>query len=228
MARPTRRRRTKKRRRKRNVDPGHPEYHRRNLVLDQDTVAEVMTWHGGQGTSLYSLGSLGSSDYVSPSMIDAAIDELEGVENKGLDKQQRKSLDDLIAELDAYARYSEEHTTKEAGLGDVDSGYADWLMEEAAVANPDKRYEPYTDKLNPKWVQSKQGLMLDELYLAKKYAKARADYHNEQQSIHKHWHQEMWLIDVAGKRSPKQMSVVMTFHPSSSRERRLANRLSNP
>ena len=39
MSRPSRRRKAKGRRRKRNVSPGHPEYHRRNLVLDKGTVA---------------------------------------------------------------------------------------------------------------------------------------------------------------------------------------------
>ena len=223
MARPTRRRKTKGRRR-RNVGPGHPEYHRRNLVVDEDTRAEVMTWQRGEGSELYSLGI---STYVSPSMIDAGIAELEGME-KGLSKKKFKELDDLIAELDAYARYSEEHTTKEAGLGDVDSGYADWLMEEKAVANPRKRSEPYTDKLNLKWVESKQGLMLDELYLAKKYAQARADFHKKPQAIYKHWDKEMWSIDDASKRAGEQTSFVMTVSPSSSKERRLANRLANP
>jgi hypothetical protein len=119
--------------RRTNIGPDDPEYHRRNLVLDADTAADVMMWHEGQGTALYSLGSLGATDYVSPAMIDAAASELERIERSVRGKKERKEIGDLIAELDACARYSEEHTTKEAGLGDIDAGYSTWLVEDDQI-----------------------------------------------------------------------------------------------
>ncbi len=118
--------------------PGDKNYHRRNLIVDRDLVLRAMDWHGGQGSMVYSFASTGLEDYVSPSMIDAAVAELEAdlVSNKKAPKDRRlnrkevRELKDLIGELDAVARFSSEHTTKEAGVGDVDSGYATWLMEE--------------------------------------------------------------------------------------------------
>lgn len=114
--------------RKKNVDRGHKDYHRRNVILDSEIIEELSAWSGSQSSATYSLLSLGMNDYVSPSMIDAAVDELEGINKKGMSKADRKSLDTLIGELDARARFSSEFTTKEAGIGDVDSGYAEWLM----------------------------------------------------------------------------------------------------
>ncbi len=135
---PGRRRKTR-RRRKKNVDDDHPEYHRRNLILDQELALEAMNWHGGQGSYVYSLASTAMNDYVSPSMIDAAVNELERDLSKIKKKSDRKELENLIGELDMRARGSEEFTTKEYGVGDVDSGYATWLMEDDTVANPSKK-----------------------------------------------------------------------------------------
>lgn len=124
-----------------NVDSNHPDYHRRNLILPKEVLDDLVQWHGSQGSALYSLASMAQSEYVSPSMIDAAVADLEHIEARTRDKRQRKEFDALIGDLDAFARYSDEHTTKEAGLGDVDSGYATWLMEES-VANPRRTRQP--------------------------------------------------------------------------------------
>lgn len=112
-----------------NIEPGDPEYHRRNIILPEGLAESVLSWHGGQNSYTYSLGSVGMEDYVSASMIDAAVDELEMDSRKMPVGDDRRDLENLIGELDAVARFASEHTAEEAGLGDVDSGYADWLMD---------------------------------------------------------------------------------------------------
>jgi hypothetical protein len=151
---PTGRTRTK------NAHEGDPDYHRRNVILpygeraDQSLALRVLDWHGGQNSMLYSLGSTGMSDYVSPSMIDAGVDELESIAHKQkttkkghrLSKNDMRELKDLIGELDAVARFSSEFTTEEAGLGDVDSGYATWLMEDVEENPRHRQTNAYTAK----------------------------------------------------------------------------------
>ena len=106
------------------------EFHRRNLILPEELCTRVSHWHGGQSTMTYSLCSTGQSDYVSASMAEAAADELERPGKFPLSTELQADCDDLVGELRAFAAFASEHTTKEAGVGDVDSGYATWLMED--------------------------------------------------------------------------------------------------
>lgn len=106
-------------------------FHRRNLLLPAELCERVDSWHGGQSSRCYSLSSTGSCDYVSASMVDAAADELEGPAGPHDTAELKADREDLVGELRAFTAYASEHTTEEAGLGDVDSGYATWLMEDA-------------------------------------------------------------------------------------------------
>jgi hypothetical protein len=112
------------------AEPGDRDYHRRNLIVDRDLALRAMEWHGGQGSSVYSFASTAMNDYVSPSMIDDAVSELESKNRKRHTKKSLKKLDQLIGDLDAVARYSDEYTTLAVLGEDEDSGYADWLREE--------------------------------------------------------------------------------------------------
>jgi len=115
------------------ADPGDPDYHLRNLILPEDYAERVLEWHGGQGSYAYSLGSTGMSNFVSASMIDAAVGELERDQGGSwMTKEQEEELEKLIGDLDMVARFSSEFTAEEAN-----SRYATWLMEEGeVVSNP--------------------------------------------------------------------------------------------
>ncbi len=108
--------------------PTDIEYHRRNLMLPEHLAILVLDWHGGMGTALYSLGSTAIDNYVSPSMIDAGVDELkydvEGVSST----ESREELSDLISELEEVTSYGSGYRVRELGLGDIDSGWATWFM----------------------------------------------------------------------------------------------------
>ena len=104
-------------------------YHRRNLIFPVDLCTRVSHWHGGQSTMAYSLCSTGQSDYVSASMADAAADELDRPGKFPLSAELQADCDDLVGELRAFVDSASEHTTEAAGLEDVDSGYATWLVE---------------------------------------------------------------------------------------------------
>lgn len=111
-----------------NAQDGDADYHRRNVILDEDLALKAMDWHGGQGSMVYSLASTAYAGHlVSPSMIDAAIVELEqdrrGEHDKG-DRKLAEDLANLIGELDDVARFSDEHLYE-----GEDDGYATWLME---------------------------------------------------------------------------------------------------
>lgn len=95
---------------------------RRNIILDEDLVNDLFQWHGGQDSSVYSLASTGLHDYVSVSMIERAIRELESFKStiKGKD---RKHLSNTIGGLYVVAESPNEYTAKAYGLGDKDSGY---------------------------------------------------------------------------------------------------------
>lgn len=121
--------------RTKNVSEDHPEYHRRNVILPHEVRETLQGWTGGQSSMTYSLMSTGMNDYVSPSMIDAAVSELEYDLGKLKAKKDRESkklakeLEELIGELDGIARFSDEFSTLEYTGEDKDSGYATWLME---------------------------------------------------------------------------------------------------
>lgn len=114
-----------------------PEYHLRNVILGEDLVEQLFAWHGGQNTYVYSLASVGMSNLVSPSMIDAAADELMRPGKYPLKAKYRREKDELIATLQDLADYPDEHTAEEAGLSTSDSGYATWLMGRG-VLNPSR------------------------------------------------------------------------------------------
>lgn len=144
---------TKKTKRKKNAQPNTREWYRRNLIVDRDVALRVLEWHGGQGTALYSFGSTAVNDYVSPSMAARAYSELEFVANKVKKKKERAELESLLGDLQNYTIFSSENTTKDAGLGDVDSGYDTYGMkldeiDPAALgitrtSNPDRQREQY-------------------------------------------------------------------------------------
>lgn len=146
--------------RRRNAEEGAADYHRRNVILDKDLALKAMEWHGGQGSMIYSLASTAyAGHFVSPSMIDAAVNELES--SKGDTPDLQRELEELIGELDARARFSSESTTKEYGLGDVDDGYATWLIERESNPAPGELSGPLRlkEKRDGLWVVG-QGLVV--------------------------------------------------------------------
>lgn len=72
------------------------------------------------------------------------------------------------------------------------------------ILNPAKsrRRTRDRDELVREWVETKQGVGVDELWLAKKYAQARANHHGKAQAIYKDQAMEMWYVDDAKKRAP--------------------------
>jgi len=123
-------------------DPRRParetrkDYHLRNVVLEPELVERIFQWHGGQSTMTYSLASTGMSDFVSPSMCDAAADELMRPGKFPSSPEDQADCDDLIATLQDLADYPDENTAEYMGCSTTDSGYATWLMpdEEPAPA----------------------------------------------------------------------------------------------
>lgn len=113
-----------------NMDPSDPDYHLRNLSIDPKLALRALDWHGGQSSMLYSLGSTAYAGHlVSPSMIDAAVGELEQArswKHVQADPALVAELDSLIAELDAISRSPEEYVVED------DQGHATWLMSNPA------------------------------------------------------------------------------------------------
>jgi len=125
--------------RRSNAQPGERAYYRRNLILPPEVIEPLYSWHGGQYTGVYSLASTGDHDYVSQSMIDRAISELEADRRKVKSKKDKKDLGNLIGDLDMVSSSPSEFSTKEAGLGDEDSGYDEYGMRLDEVENPRAR-----------------------------------------------------------------------------------------
>lgn len=120
------------------IEPGTLAWYRRNLLLPleagDDSSVKVLdtlySWHGGQGSAVYSLASTGSSDYVSASMIDRALTELRQDlrKAKGISAKDKKDLKTVIEELSGVLGFPDEHTIKEATGEDTDSGYDEYGM----------------------------------------------------------------------------------------------------
>lgn len=86
-----------------------------------------------------------------------------------------------------------------------------------------KRSTNERDELVQKWVESKQGVIVDEQWLAKRYAQARADYHKKPQNIWKHWYRESWVVEDAGRKSrPEEHTFLMGVSPSTAKRLRNA------
>ena len=84
-----------------------------------------MVHHSGQTSALYSLGStVVAGDYVSLSMVQAGIDELNRISPDSLDDSDCKELEDIIEELTTIADNPDEHSTLCLTGEDKDSGYA--------------------------------------------------------------------------------------------------------
>ena len=81
----------------------------RDLILPTELCTRVSEWHGGMFTACYSLCSTGLSDYVSPAMVDAAADELEGLAGQYDTPELRADREDLAGELRTMLAYPEEH-----------------------------------------------------------------------------------------------------------------------
>lgn len=81
----------------------------RDLVLPSDLCRRVSEWHGGQGSDCYSLCSTGLSDYVSPAMVEAAADELEGPAGPYDTPEMRAERAALADDLRMVTAYPEEH-----------------------------------------------------------------------------------------------------------------------
>jgi hypothetical protein len=118
----------KTRRRRRNPQDA---YHRRNLILPEELVSDLDSWHGGQSSATYSLASTGRNHYVSQAMIESAADELSrikrsrtGVRSYRYSASEWKNLQDTIEYLHVILRSPREFSTKEHGLGDEDAGYS--------------------------------------------------------------------------------------------------------
>jgi hypothetical protein len=63
-------------------------------------------------------------------MIDAAVDELAGIDDVEAEK--------VVEELMVVAHFPDEHSAEEAGLEVTEQGYATWLMDD----NPFFQYIP--------------------------------------------------------------------------------------
>ena len=81
----------------------------RDLVLPTDLCTRVSEWHSGQWSATYSLCSTGACDYVSPTMIEAAADELEGSAGQYDTPELRADREDLAGELRLVLAYPEEY-----------------------------------------------------------------------------------------------------------------------
>lgn len=78
---------------------------------------------------MYILGSNArAGELVSPSMLDAAADELEQPGKFPLPPEDQADCDDLIATFRDLADYPDENTAEYMGCSTHDSGYATWLM----------------------------------------------------------------------------------------------------
>ena len=115
--------------------PAEELWRRREVILPnesdseselEDSVIEALySWHGGQGSAVYSLASTGHESLVSRSMIDAALPELESAVHsaKGKDKKQLKAL---IGELQAIRSFASEFSAGEAGMDIEEYEYDTW------------------------------------------------------------------------------------------------------
>lgn len=131
-------RRVPKRSRKRNAQPGTREWYFRNVMVEPEDAERALQWHGGQGSALYSFGSTAMSNYVSPSMAQRAIDELDstkssikkkakkGEYSKSEARKDVKDLDSLMGELEKYTIFSDEF---ESGEDDQNDGFDTYSME---------------------------------------------------------------------------------------------------
>lgn len=93
--------------------------------LEQGVVDELFSWHGGQGSSVYSLASTGLNNLVSRSMIDAALPEL----NRSLRSakgKEKKQLEALISELQMIRSHGQEFSAREAGMDIDEYEYDTW------------------------------------------------------------------------------------------------------
>jgi hypothetical protein len=121
---------------RRTAREARKDYHLRNVVLDEELVERIFQWHGGQNTMTYSLASTGLNDFVSPSMCDAAADELAQAPKHPLSPEDEEDRHDLWATLQDLADYPDENTAEHMGCSTSDSGYATWLMTEPAWMTP--------------------------------------------------------------------------------------------
>lgn len=126
---------------KRSKHNPNDAFHRLNLILPQGLAEKLYLWHGGQFSAVYSLASTGDHSYVSQSMIEKAIRELENIKRSGkatqtgspykIPAKDWKHLKETISDLHMVLNYPDEFSTKAAGVGDKDAGYS--------YSNPRKR-----------------------------------------------------------------------------------------
>lgn len=128
------------------INRGTKAWYRRNLILPlevdhpqaepgETVVGTLHAWHGGQNSAVYSLASTGDHDYVSASMVERAVNELERDLRKASTKQDVSDLVRTLGELNIMLGHPEDYTTGE----DEDSGYDDYgLRIDEIEANPRK------------------------------------------------------------------------------------------
>ena len=133
------------------IKRGTKAWHRRNLILpseidhpqagrDETLVGTLYAWHGGQDSAVYSLASTGDHDYVSASMIESAMDELERSLNRA-PTHRPVDVSDLVralGEMNIILGHPEDFTTKNVLGEDVDSGYDDYGLGRDQIDNPPK------------------------------------------------------------------------------------------
>jgi len=104
-------------------------WRRRQIIMEPELVERVSEWHGGQSTPTYALASWGLHHFVSLSMIDAALRELkrtrarERQADARMTSEDRRSLRDLIGDLETLRTYWKESSAHEAGASQDDDGY---------------------------------------------------------------------------------------------------------
>jgi len=103
----------------REVSPHHfavnagAEYARQHLILPQEYIEELALWHGGQDSATYRLLSIGMRGYVSQSMVEDAVDELEQTKAP---RGQKKALEDLVSNLWSVQQNPSEYSVEESGV----------------------------------------------------------------------------------------------------------------
>lgn len=99
-----------------NDDAEDAQREEMNIEFPQDLALELMNWHGGQGSALYSLASSTLAGHpVSLSMMDNALSDLEHLERKEdwrRSEEDQNSLDELIFQLQELINQHENPTNE--------------------------------------------------------------------------------------------------------------------
>lgn len=93
-------------------------YETRDIILTEEILKPLASWHGGQDSYTYSLLSTGrtSMEYLEGAIRELNRDKKALKFHKGYTKKDRLELRNLISELEMLSEYPEEFTAKSYGL----------------------------------------------------------------------------------------------------------------